>query len=506
MNARQLARHLSLAFGTALLFTSCAAMTQGDGDAQRGFLTVAQVAEPTSLPDPIVDGSLAGYSYYYNLFDGLTRLDEHGKIVPWLATSWKQTDGFKTWTFKVRDGVNFTNGDPLTAYDVAFTFDTILHTPDSDPLTYLAPLRSVEATDRNTVVFHLKEPFSTFPSLVTAAAIVPRRVYTRLGSDAFARAPVGSGPYKFVSRTSGVDYVIERNDDYWRGRVPFKRITFQTIADEDARLNGVVSTTLDIGLIAPNQVGSLDGNASVDTRCVKSNGVTFLGINSRSGSLSDPRVRRAIELAIDKPALVRGVLAGHAEVARGMIAPNVGGFDDSMPPSAYAPERARELLDQAGYDGESIVLEYASDGRIPLSGDLVQAIQQMLSEVGVKVELVGVDQATLSDRIYGTENMRGLYLNTYAPSQMDGDPVVEDLFGGGSNDYAELPETRRMVLETRRAAGQERINVYGGLMRYNAERALLIPLYIPETCFVSGSGVDWTARADGLFYFGPPIS
>lgn len=467
-------------------------------------VTIGQVAEPTSVPDPIIDGSLAGYSYYYNLFDSLTRLDPDGKIVPWLATEWSSNKDFTEWTFELRDDVTFSNGDPLTADDVEFTFDTILNTPDSDPLTYLAPLKGVEATDPTTVVFELKEPFSSFPSLVTAAAIVPEKVYTELGSDGFAKAPVGSGQYEFVSWTPGVDYVLERNQDYWGEPAPYDRLTFQTVADEDARLNGVVSGSLNVALVAPNQVDSLQGG-TVDVENVPSNGVTFLGMNSTSGPLGDELVRKAIELAIDKEALTSSVLDGRASVAHEAIAPGVGGYDPSVEPSAYDPEQARELLEEAGYDGEPIPFEYATDGRIPLSGEIAQAIQGMLDEVGVKVDLQGMDQATLSDRIYGTENMKGIYLNTYAPSQMDGDPVIEDFFAGGSNDYAELPETAKLVDETRRVSGQERIDVYGELMRYNAEHALIIPLYVPDTSFISTSGMDWEARTDGLFYFGKKI-
>lgn len=505
---RTIARRLSAALSVALAVTLSACGGSG-GDSSSGSevtsIVMGHVGEPTLIPDPIVDGSLVGVSYYYNTFDSLTRLDPDGKIVPWLATEWTSNEDFTEWTFEIRDDVKFHNGDPLTAEDVAYTYETIMATPDSQPRTYLAPLGRTEATGPTTVVFHLKEPFSTFPSLATGASIVPKKVHQELGSEGFAEAPVGSGPYKFVSRTRGVDYVIERNDDYWGEKAPYERVTYQLVTDEDGRLNGVVSGSLNVALIAPNQVDSLEGQGSVDVKSLPSNGVTYLGINSTKGPLADQRVRQAIELAVDKEALTKTVLSGRAEVATQMIAPSVGGYDSSMEPSSYDTDKAKALLAEAGYKGEPIVLEYAEGGRIPLSGEVVQTLQDMLGKVGIKVVLKGMDQATLSEKIYASKTMKGLYLNGYAPAQMDGDPVVETMFAGDFNDYAMRDETKKMVQETRRVAGEERIKVYGELMRYNAEHALLIPLYVPENSYVATKGLDWEPRLDGLFYYGAPI-
>lgn len=464
-------------------------------------ITLGAVTEPSNIPDPLIDGSLAGYSYYYNIFDSLTRLSADGEVEPLVATAWEPNEDFTQWTFTLRDDVTFSTGDPLTAEDVRFNFETILANPDSDPASYLRPLESVEVSDPTTVVFHLNTPFSAFPTLVTSVSLVPEDIYTELGSEGFAAAPIGSGPYEFVSHTTGVDYVIKRNENYWGSDpAPFEQVTFQTVADADARLNGVLSGSLDLALIAPNQVESVSGDTTVVS--TESNGVTFFGINSTSGPLADTTVRQAIELAIDKDALVNGVLAGGGQVATQMIAPRVGGFDPSVEASAFDPEAAKELLAQAGYSGEPIKLSYAAGGRIPLSENVAQAVQAMLSDVGVTVELESMDQATFSSRVYSDKDLAGLYLNTYAPSQMDGDPVIEDFFAGGFNDYAMSPVTAEMVQKTREVSGQDRIDAYGELMRYNAENALMIPLYVPDTNYAMTPGLPWEPRSDGLFFFG----
>ncbi|MFC7624254.1 ABC transporter substrate-binding protein [Microlunatus sp. GCM10028923] len=505
MSVRRL-RGAPAAIATALLAASltlsaCGGTTSASGPAVTEIV-LGQVTEPANSPDPVMDGSLAGYSYYYNLYDSLTVLDNDGKITPRLATEWKSSDDLKTWTFTVRTGVTFHNGDPLTAADVAYTYQTILANPESGPRSYMQPLKSVEATDDTTVVFHLKTPFSPFPSVTTSVSIVPKEVYAELGSEEFAKAPVGSGPYRFESWTKGVSYVMVRNDDYWGPRPPLDKITFQTVADEDARLNGVLSGSLDLALIAPNQVDSLAGNPDVRAESMESNGVTFLGLNATAGPLQDEKVRRALALAIDKEALASGVLSGRAAARAQLIAPRVAGFDPSVERNVHDLEQAKALIAESGYSGEPIPFEYAVDGRIPLSEEIAQAIQGMAAEAGITLDLKGMDQATLSSRIYSTEDMAGVYLNTYAPSQMDGDPVIEDMFAGGSNDYAELDETNALVLKTRETSAQERIDTYGELMELNLERALLIPLYTPETNYVVDAGLAWQPRADGLFFFG----
>ncbi|MCQ9388135.1 ABC transporter substrate-binding protein [Brevibacterium sp. 50QC2O2] len=489
----------ALTAATVLALSACGGSgSSGDKPTE---ITVAQVTEPSKTAEPIMDGSLVGYSLYYGMFDALTILTADGKIVPRLATEWESSKDLKTWTFHIRDGVKFSNGDPLTAQDVAFTYNTILNTPDSSPLSYMKPLKSVEAKDDATVVFKLHTPFAPFPSITTSVSIVPQKVYKELGSAKFAEAPIGSGPYKFVSRTVGVDYVMERNPDYWGEQAEYDKVTFQTVADEDARLNGVLSSSLNVALISPNQTESVTGTAKVEAQ--ESNGVTFFGINSTKGPLAKKEVRQAIDLAIDKKALVDNVLDGHATEATQMIAPKVAGYDASIKAGEHNVDKAKELLKSAGYDNEPITLSYATAGRIPLSEEIAQATQEMLKKAGINVKMEGMDQSTLSQRIYTDENMAGIYLNTYAPSQMDGDPVIESMFAGDANDYAKEDKTKEMVMKTRRTSGEQRVKAYGELMRYNADNALLIPLFVPESNYAVSENVDFTPRADDLALFFP---
>ena len=416
-----------------------------------------------------------------------------------LATEWTPSDDFATWTYTIRDDVTFSNGNPLTAADVAFTYSTILATPDSDNLGYMRVLESAEAVDDTTVVFHLNAPFSPWPSITTAISIVPEDVYTELGSEGFAAAPIGSGPFTFVKWTRGVEYVLKSNPDYW-GKVPeVGTVTFQTVGDAEARLNGVASGSLDIALISPNQVDSLSGNSAVTVASRASNGVTFLGMNSTSGPLADPRIRQAIWLAIDKESIVSSVLSGRGVANEQVVAPDVTGYADGVDAPEYDPAAAKKLLAEAGYAGESIPFEYATEGRIPLSSEIAQAIGGYLTEVGITVELKGMDQASLSNIIYGTVNAAGIFMNTWAPSTMDGDMPVTNLFGGGQNDYAANAEMAALVAAQRTVAGQDRVAVFQQLAQMNVDNAFINPLFTPDADYAVNSDINWKPRADGEF-------
>lgn len=498
---------LSVGLAAALALTSCAggfdagssseaSSTGGSG----GKLVAALPTDPTSM-DPIKTGSLVVLSVFFNTFDQLTKITADGTLEPKLATEWTPNADMTSWDFTLREGVTFTNGEPLTADDVAFSFNTILNDPTSENFGYLSSLKSVEKVDDYTVRFAMKAPFSAFPRNTSLISIVPDQAYASMGADAFAADPIGSGPFKFAKIQRGVSYDLVRNDSYWGEPAPLDEVSLVPVASDESRVNGVLSGSLDVAQISPAQVESVKGSGAVNVQSELSNGVVFLGVNSTDGVLADEKVRQAIGMAIDKKAIVTTVLSGLGDPATQMLAPSVEGFVDGLPDAGYNPDEAKKLLADAGYSGESIDFEYALDGRIPLSGEVAQAIQGYLTAAGINVNLVGADQASHTLKIRNRQ-LKGIYLNTWAPSTLDGDLPLTDFYEeAGNNNYAQDPKTAELAVTQRGVDGDARLDVFRELLGYSNEQSYFIPLYVPANNFAVDKALDWTQRADGLYDF-----
>ncbi|KQR03842.1 hypothetical protein ASF72_05880 [Arthrobacter sp. Leaf141] len=498
---------LSVGLAAALALSSCAGGFESSSDASSsttggtgGRIVAALPTDPTSM-DPVKTGSLVVLSVFFNTFDQLTKITADGSLEPKLATEWTPSADMTSWDFTLREGVTFTNGEPLTADDVVFSFSSILADPTSENFGYLSSLKSVAKVDDTKVRFEMKAPFSAFPRNTSLISIVPDQAYAAMGPAAFAAAPVGSGPFKFEKIQRGVSYDLVRNDSYWGEPAKLDAISLVPVASDESRVNGVLSGSLDVAQISPAQAESVKGSGGVNVQSELSNGVVFLGVNSTAGVLKEEKVRRAIGLAIDKEAIVKTVLSGLGEPATQMLAPSVEGFADGLSDGGYNPDQAKKLLAEAGYNGESIDFEYALDGRIPLSGEVAQAIQGYLSAAGVNVNLVGADQASHTLKVRNRQ-LKGIYLNTWAPSTLDGDLPLTDFYEqAGNNNYAQDPKTAGLAVTQRGVDGAARLDVFKELLTYSNDKAYFIPLYVPANNFAVDKSLAWTQRADGLYDF-----
>lgn len=465
-----------------------------------GDITVAQVTEPDTT-DPLMTSSLAGYNLFYAVFDRLTAFDDDGKLEPGLASSWTHNADFTVWDFTLRPDVSFHNGEPLKASDVVFSYETVKKTPTSGNSFFVAVMKKAEATSDDVVRFTLDQSFSAWPAQTSAISIVPEDVYSKLGTEGFAKAPVGTGPFRFVSWQRGVDYVVEKNASYWGPKPTLDKVTFSLVAAEDARVNGVQSGSLDVGLVPPNQVPTVEGFGTAKIATKAANEVTFLGINSTSGPLADARVRQALSLAVDRSAIVNSLLGGLGTLNGELVAPSVTGYVEGFPTPAYDPAKATALLQEAGYAGQEITFEYATDGRIPLSSEIAQALAGYWGKVGIKIKMVGADQASHSLKV-ADKSMKGIYLNTWAPSSMDGDVVLSDLLTKtGNNCYTPDADIEKLYLQQQGDDAEARLADFEKIWTINADKAYVLPLFTPNRSFAVSQDLSWQPAADGVFRF-----
>jgi peptide/nickel transport system substrate-binding protein len=314
-----------------------------------------------------------------------------------LATSWKAVDD-KTWEFKLRSGVKFTNGEAFTASVVKANFERIVkpELKSSTGTTLAGIIAGVDAVDDSTVRFRLKAPYGMLlERLQTWRMISPQEQKAR-GDDGLATNPVGTGPYKFVEWKQGQQVVLDRNEDYWGTKPYFKQIVIRLITEGATAQAELLAGNAHMVLsITPDQVKSIKDSGVADVAFTP----TVLVLEARMDALArggpnpftDKRVRQAANYAVDKEAIAKNLLGGYSQVVGTNISPLMFGYDANVKPYPYDPAKAKELLTAAGYaNGLDVQFNYFPVTGFANTPDIVQAIAADLGKVGIRAKLNSV--------------------------------------------------------------------------------------------------------------------
>ncbi len=366
-----------------------------------GELVVAVSTEPPTL-DPTANPAAAiDLILHHNLYECLVQVGPDGELRPQLAESWEASVDGRTWTFRLRRGVRFHDGTPCDAEAVRGSFLRAMapDTPNPHP-EYYADIAAVEAVDAHTVRFRLKEPVPYFPAILAQAdsAIVPTAPRT---GEPLGEHPVGTGPFRFVEWRPGDRIVLERNPDYYVPGIPrVDRVSFRFIPDDAARALALQAGDVDIAVDIPYQTAKvLEGDPAFTVVSGPMNLVQILAINNARRPFADLRVRQAIAHAIDRGKIIELVAQGYATPIGGPIPPGMPYYVDLTDLYPYDPERARELLTEAGYpEGFETTMTLPSNYEFHVrTGELIAA---MLAAVGIKVKIQLVDWGTWLERVY----------------------------------------------------------------------------------------------------------
>jgi peptide/nickel transport system substrate-binding protein len=339
------------------------------------------------------------------LFDSLVRKDEHFDLHPWVAESWQIPDPL-TYVFQLRSGIRFHDGTPLTAKDVKWSIDSMTNgtvISSKTATTSYQHIANIEAKDDRTVIFHMKEPDSGLLWNLSdgAMGIVP------YGSDSrFNLHPIGSGPFKFVKNEQDNEVVVVRNDDYWAEKPKVERVRFAVVPDTTTRALELRkgSADIEINSLTADMVGSLRADPGLRLEQVPGTPVQYLGFNLRDPILGDLRVRQAIAYAIDMQPMIRYLWHDTVRPATSVLPPQHWAYDSNLQPYPHDPQKARELLKQAGYSDEPgkrlhLVMKTSTEETSRL---LAVILQQQLRDVGVDLELRTFEFATFySDVVKG---------------------------------------------------------------------------------------------------------
>jgi peptide/nickel transport system substrate-binding protein len=356
---------------------------------------VAFGEEPFTL-NPAGKGALAAVSDYVqiHIFDAL--VDFTGPALtlrPMLATRWESPNP-TTWRFFLRRDVKFHNGDPLTAEDVKFTIDTQLANKGATVNAYLGPTEGARVIDPYTVEVTTRTPFPALLFNLSRVHILPR-AYDKLGVDAFTAKPIGSGPYRFVEWQRGQRIVLDANPGYWGGTPTPKQLMFRFIVDPSTRAAELKAGGVDIAINPPiAQVKELNTGDTAILTVPAARAIAY-PMNTLQKPLNDVRVRRAVNYAVDREAIVKSLLQGFGQATGQPFAVGWLGYDESIKPYPYDPARARRLLAEAGYGGGIDITWNVSLGAFLADKEITEATAAMLSQVGVRARLVPTERAKI---------------------------------------------------------------------------------------------------------------
>lgn len=447
----------ALAFVAAGLCLSTAACGLHPAAADRGPDTIViDTANYPSTLDPGKQYDTDTYSVYRNIFDQLLRRNPRtNAVVPWLATSWRQTDPL-TWRFTMRPGVTFSDGSPLTAGDAAFSINRILDKKfGSQQYANFSVIKQASA-DGPDLVVRTSVPSPTLLSYLTTLSVVPQAYVKRVGDKQFAVKPIGSGPFVLQSATAGSEVVLQANPRWWGPPTEIRTAVFRAVPNVASRVADLQSRQADLATtLTPDAADQIRRDPKLTILSTPTERVAYLAFNTIDGGPADnPVVRKAISEAIDYDALIKNLQRGFAQPINSMATPLAFGYDPSLPDNHYDPGDANRLVQQAGAVGATLVMATSPS----FDPQVVQAIQGDLAAAGLRVEIRNSDQATYLKKVQDPAHDWGsIRFGKWSCSCLDSDGVIYPLFHTGeiwssySNpDFDKIVEQAREVIDPAR--------------------------------------------------------
>jgi peptide/nickel transport system substrate-binding protein len=450
--------------------------------------------------DPHVQWDTDSYTIYRNIFDNLLTRDADGKIVPQIAASWKYVSDTVI-DFEIRADVKFHDGTPLTPEDVMFSVKRITNPAFKSPqLGQFNSIINAEIVPPATVRLTTKEPYPALLAQLVKLSVVPKKYLESVGDTKFNLEPMGSGPYRLAAWQKGVRVALEANDNYWRGKPFFKRVTFQPVPDAATRIADLRTGKADIarGLNSDDTV-TLKGDTQLQILSIPTERIGYLFVNALWGPTKDVRVRRAIAHALDRGLIIEALLGGYGRPVDIMLTPVNFGYIADIKGHAHDLARAKALIKEAGAEGAELpfITSPVYDQRI------VQAIQQMLGEVGLKVTISVSDQATFLRRRQGQPQDAGsLSIGRWSCACQDADGVIQPLFHSASTwaKYSN-PVYDEAVIKARQTLDPaQRLSWYRKALEIIKEDLPGIGLYQDVAIYGARKGLRWKPTADESFF------
>ncbi len=492
----------------ATLWLLCVLAGCKQKSADPNTVTVVIESSPTNL-DPRIGTDAQSERIDELIFDSLVKKDKQFNLQPDLAASWEMPNPL-TYIFHLRGGVQFHNGQPLTARDVKWTLDSMLdHSLLTAKYQAFRNVSDIEAPDAQTVVIHMKQADAALLWSLSdgAIGIVPYGS----GGD-FQQHPIGTGPFRFVQQEVDKEVVLERNPRSWQGVPKIARLQFHVVPDATTRALELRKGSADVAenALTPDMTWSLRNDPKLAIVSAPGTVVQYLTFNLRDPYLRDVRVRQAIAYAMDRPLIIETLLRGQARPADSLLPPGHWAYSDDVPSYNYNPEKARDLLNAAGYkpgrDGIRfhLTMKTSTDEGTRL---LAMALQQQLRAVGIALDVRSFEFATFYSDI--THGAFGIYALRWIGGNEDPDifryAFASSSFpphGANRGDYANAELDQLIEAAGVETNPQQRRAAYVRVQQILANDLPSLPLWFLDSVVVYNrrlQGVE--ASPSGNFYF-----
>ena len=442
-------------------------------------LTIGLSSDPPKL-DPLLSSAMVDRQVQNNIYDKLVDIDQKLNIIPDLATKWEITDGGKVYTFHLQTGVKFQDATPFNAAAVKFNFDRMLDPKVKSPrFNEVSMVTKVEVVDDSTVRFTLKAPFTPFLGVLTdrAGMMVSPAAVQKYGDD-YLQHPVGTGPFTFQSRVKGDSITLVRNDSYWKGKGQIQKLVYKIIPDSNTSVSNLQSGQVDVlesSAIPDKQIPTLKGTAGTVVDIGSALGYQGMWLNVTQPPFNNIWLRRAVADAIDRKQLVQVAFGADTAVPGDSPFSPVSPLNDGVVPAADLAKAKDDLAKGGQPNGFSFKLMIT-----PGPNQVAPVLQQMLSQVGIKMDIEQVEWGQLLARL---DKLTFQASPVGWSGRVDPDQNVYSFFytKGGFNDSGYSNKDMDTLLDqSRQLDGQARADVYAKVIAKIREDVPYVYLYYPS--------------------------